>query len=269
MPLKVELQMRTPLISEPGKTLHVQNALGVGHGQVLDYEIGEPLADAGRSPPLRRRNQSATPRHPTVPTVTLRTKMFSTTPPRTALDLKRIARSRFGLSMVAILHKHIAAALRDVTADGHPTVDRPSSCSGEMMTFSVGNAAMLFVEDCTMDSPNLDRAIRFKSNAVRGGVVENIFVRNVTVGTVGDAALQIDFVYEEGANRPHQPVVRNLVIENLTVANAQRVLTCRVSPARRSAACPFATQLSEASPSPMLLKEADVKLVDCVVEPKK
>ena len=33
-----------------------------------------------------------------------------------------------------------------------------------------------------MDSPNLDRALRFKSNAIRGGVLENVFMRNVEIG---------------------------------------------------------------------------------------
>ena len=96
--------------------------------------------------------------------------------------------------------------------DGHGGVTIGSEISG--------GCRNVFVEDSTMDSPNLDRALRFKSNAVRGGVVENIFARNLTVGTVRDAALQIDFLYEEGAKGEHKPVVRNLIIENMTVANA-------------------------------------------------
>ena len=38
------------------------------------------------------------------------------------------------------------------------------------------------VENCQMDSPELDRIIRIKSNPMRGGNVENVFVRNITVG---------------------------------------------------------------------------------------
>lgn len=44
-----------------------------------------------------------------------------------------------------------------------------------------GGCGNVFVENCVMGSPDLDHAIRFKSNAVRGGLVENIFVRNVRV----------------------------------------------------------------------------------------
>ncbi|HLP77083.1 MAG TPA: glycosyl hydrolase family 28 protein, partial [Candidatus Paceibacterota bacterium] len=107
--------------------------------------------------------------------------------------------------------------------DGHGGVTIGSEISG--------GCRNVFVEDCEMDSPNLDRVLRFKSNAVRGGVVENVFMRNVKVGRVADAALQIDFVYEEGANGPHKPVVRNVVMENVTVRETPRVLNIAGIPA--------------------------------------
>jgi polygalacturonase len=144
--------------------------------------------------------------------------------------------------------------------DGHGGVTIGSEISG--------GCRNVFVEDCTMDSPNLDRAIRFKSNAVRGGVVENIFVRNVTVGTVADAALQIDFVYEEGANGPHQPVVRNLVIEDMTVANAKRVLDIRGFPGAEISGVRIHNSRFKGISKPDAVQEADVKLVECVVERK-
>jgi hypothetical protein len=145
--------------------------------------------------------------------------------------------------------------------DGHGGVTIGSEISG--------GCRNVFVEDCTMDSPNLDRAIRFKSNAVRGGVVENIFVRNVTVGTVGDAALQIDFVYEEGSNGPHKPVVRNLVIENMTVGNAKRVLDVQGFPGSEISGVRIHNSKFSGITGVDVVKEADVKLVNCVVEGKK
>jgi unsaturated rhamnogalacturonyl hydrolase len=74
-----------------------------------------------------------------------------------------------------------------------------------------------------MDSPNLDRALRFKSNAKRGGVMENVFMRNVEVGRVAEAILTIDLIYynEKG---PHKPVVRNVQIENVTSTSSPRVM---------------------------------------------
>jgi unsaturated rhamnogalacturonyl hydrolase len=100
--------------------------------------------------------------------------------------------------------------------DGHGGVVLGSEISG--------GARNIFVEDCSMDSPNLDRALRLKSNAVRGGTIENIFMRNITVGQVADAVLQIDFLYEEGTNGNFKPVARNIVMENITVSKTPRVL---------------------------------------------
>jgi unsaturated rhamnogalacturonyl hydrolase len=82
----------------------------------------------------------------------------------------------------------------------------------------------VFVENCVMDSPNLDRALRFKSNARRGGVIENIHMRNVSVGRVAEAILTIDFMYQEGADGPHLPAVRNVSLENVNGKSSPRVL---------------------------------------------
>lgn len=74
----------------------------------------------------------------------------------------------------------------------------------------------VFVEDCVMDSPNLDRALRLKNNAMRGGVIENVYMRNCQVGEVADAVLSIDFHYEEGAQGGFTPVARNIEMVNVT-----------------------------------------------------
>jgi len=79
-----------------------------------------------------------------------------------------------------------------------------------------GGARNIFAEDCNMDSPRLDRALRLKNNAVRGGVIENVYMRNVKVGQVAQSVLQIDFLYEEGAKGPHKPVARNIELRNVT-----------------------------------------------------
>jgi len=150
---------------------------------------------------------------------------------------------------------------RCVMKDGHGGVTIGSEISG--------GCRNVFVEDCTMDSPNLDRAIRFKSNAVRGGTVENIFVRNLKIGTVGDAALQIDFVYEEGAKGPHKPVVRNLVIENVTVAKAKRVLDVQGFPGSEISGVRIHNSTFQGITQEDIIKEADVQLVDSSVQRKK
>jgi unsaturated rhamnogalacturonyl hydrolase len=78
-----------------------------------------------------------------------------------------------------------------------------------------------------MDSPDLDRALRLKSNARRGGVLENVFMRKVRIGRVAEAVLTIDLLYEEGASGSWPPVVRNVNLENITSENSPRVLNIR------------------------------------------
>jgi unsaturated rhamnogalacturonyl hydrolase len=143
--------------------------------------------------------------------------------------------------------------------DGHGGVTIGSEISG--------GCRNVFVENCDMDSPNLDRVLRFKSNAVRGGVVENVFVRNVKVGRVADAVLQIDFVYEEGANGPHQPVVRNVVMENVTVRETPRVLNIVGIPAGKISDVRILNSTFKNVKKPDVVKEANgVQLINCVVD---
>jgi len=78
-----------------------------------------------------------------------------------------------------------------------------------------GSARNIFAEDCLMDSPNLERGLRIKTNSVRGGVVENIFMRNVTMRQVREAALLIDFYYQEGDSGKFDPIVRNIFMTHV------------------------------------------------------
>jgi polygalacturonase len=92
-----------------------------------------------------------------------------------------------------------------------------------------GSVRDVFVEHTEMSSPDLDRGIRFKTNAVRGGVIENVFVRDVEIGETG-AAIDIDMQYEEGAAGPFVPVVRNILVERLTVRQARYAFFIRGLP---------------------------------------
>jgi polygalacturonase len=103
--------------------------------------------------------------------------------------------------------------------DGHGGVTVGSEISGGVRN--------VFAENCRMDSPHLDSAVRIKNNAMRGGLLENIYLRNVEVGEVAMAGLSIDFLYEEGEAGKYTPVVRNVDIRNLTMNKAQYALYLR------------------------------------------
>jgi len=100
--------------------------------------------------------------------------------------------------------------------DGHGGVVIGSEISGDCRN--------VFIENCRMDSPNLDRALRFKSNARRGGVIENVFMRDVLIGRVSEAVLTIDFLYDTGATGAFRPLLRNVSLERVQSTSSPRVM---------------------------------------------
>lgn len=106
-----------------------------------------------------------------------------------------------------------------VMKDGHGGVTIGSEISGGVRN--------VFAENCHMDSPNLDRALRIKNNAMRGGLIENIFMRNVDVGQVADSVITIDFYYEEGEAGNFTPVVRNVGVSNVKSSKSKYALYLR------------------------------------------
>jgi polygalacturonase len=92
--------------------------------------------------------------------------------------------------------------------DGHGGVVIGSEISG--------GARNIFAERCRMDSPRLDRVLRFKNNAARGGLVERVAMRDVTVGEVAEAIVAADFYYEEGRKGTFTPILRDVDVRNVT-----------------------------------------------------
>ena len=78
-----------------------------------------------------------------------------------------------------------------------------------------GGVRNIFAENNVMDSPDIDRVLRIKTNAMRGGMIENVFLRNINAGQVTDAILKIDFFYEEGDSGNFVPTVRNIDVRNV------------------------------------------------------
>jgi polygalacturonase len=103
--------------------------------------------------------------------------------------------------------------------DGHGGVTIGSEASGGVRN--------VFAEDCRMDSPHLDRVLRLKTNSVRGGFIENIYMRNITAGQVAGAAIDIDLFYEEGRGGKFLPAVRNIVVQNLQCRQSRQALNLR------------------------------------------
>ena len=145
--------------------------------------------------------------------------------------------------------------------DGHGGVTVGSEISG--------SCSNVFVENCEMSSPDLTCALRLKSNAMRGGTLQNIFMRNVNVGLVKDSVLQIDFLYEEGTKGGQKPVAKNVVLENINVAQTPRVLNVKGFPGASITGVRIYHSTFKDIKKPDVVIDADVKLVDCSLEPAK
>ncbi len=99
--------------------------------------------------------------------------------------------------------------------DGHGGVVIGSEISG--------GCENVYAENCHMDSPELERVLRIKTNNCRGGLIQNINMRNVTVGECKEAVLKINLDYEpkEACYRGFEPTVRNVSMENVTCQKSE------------------------------------------------
>ena len=98
--------------------------------------------------------------------------------------------------------------------DGHGGVVIGSEVSG--------GCRNIFAEDCQMDSPNLDRAIRVKTNRSRGGLIENLYFRNIEVGTVKEAVVKVNMRYTlDDSVSIAYPQIRNIYVENVNSGKSE------------------------------------------------
>jgi len=111
-----------------------------------------------------------------------------------------------------------------IMKDGHGGVSLGSEGSGGIHN--------VIVDNCRMDSPHLQRALRLKTNSFRGGSYENVYFTNITIGQVAEAVIEVDFFYPEYAIRDgrgggFQPLVKNVVVENVTSQTSKRAVYLR------------------------------------------
>ena len=99
--------------------------------------------------------------------------------------------------------------------DGHGGVVIGSETSG-----GVEN---VYAENCVMSSKNLERAIRIKSNACRGGAMKNFYFRNLKVGEVREAVFKINMIYEKekAAHCNFPPSLSNVYVSNVVSQESQ------------------------------------------------
>jgi polygalacturonase len=96
-----------------------------------------------------------------------------------------------------------------VFKDGHGGVTMGSETAGGIRN--------VFAENCSFESPDLDMAMRFKSNPARGGYVENIYLRNCST-KISKVGIHMTLRYGSSGARDGDaiPVMRNIDIRNST-----------------------------------------------------
>lgn len=99
---------------------------------------------------------------------------------------------------------------------------------GSEMSAGVRN---VLVENCNFSGT--DRGLRFKSRVGRGGVVENIWIRNITMGIIKNQAIDFNLQYDSEPierdmeysdriqNLVHAPIFRNIYFENISCEKAK------------------------------------------------
>lgn len=110
--------------------------------------------------------------------------------------------------------------IRDcVMEDGHGAITMGSEISGGVRN--------VYAENCLINSPEMYNAVRIKTNTCRGGVVENIHVRNIKVAKCNISAFIIDLIYtpNEASTRGFYPYVRNVSVENMDVESCDIFVT--------------------------------------------
>jgi len=89
-------------------------------------------------------------------------------------------------------------------------------CIGSEMSGGVRN---VYMENCRVDSAL--STVYFKSNLDRGGTIENIRVRNVTVDRAKGAFIRFETNYKGHRGNHYPPVFRNFVLENIICNKAE------------------------------------------------
>jgi polygalacturonase len=92
--------------------------------------------------------------------------------------------------------------------DGHGGVSIGSEVSGGIKN--------IIARHCEMSSPNLQRALRIKTNSYRGGAIDKVGFSDMRIGQVAEAVIEVDFFYEEGEGGPFAPSVRNILVSDVS-----------------------------------------------------
>lgn len=86
-----------------------------------------------------------------------------------------------------------------------------------------GGIQNVFGENCRFDSPDLEMALRFKTNPARGGYIENIYIRDCVIKTaVVGIHMTLRYSSSGAMEGAAVPVIRNIDIRHCTFLSLTR-----------------------------------------------
>ncbi len=93
-----------------------------------------------------------------------------------------------------------------------------------------GDVRNIYIHDCTFTKTG--RGVRIKSRRGRGGIVENIWLENLTMNSVDDDALLLNSFYEGGLDPTSDkaPLFRNINVKNLVCTGTEEAIVIRGLP---------------------------------------
>ncbi|MFI6740091.1 glycoside hydrolase family 28 protein [Nonomuraea sp. NPDC050451] len=77
-------------------------------------------------------------------------------------------------------------------------------------TDTTGGIRNVFVRRCRWGGPGLYFGLYIKTNSVRGGFVENVFVKDIEISELTKEAVSIDLYHGDGHNGDEAPLIRNI-----------------------------------------------------------
>ncbi|MHC4213904.1 MAG: glycoside hydrolase family 28 protein, partial [Planctomycetota bacterium] len=93
-----------------------------------------------------------------------------------------------------------------------------------------GGVRNIYIHDCTFTKTG--RGVRIKSRRGRGGIVENIWLENLTMNSVGNDALLLNTFYSSGMEPTSNkaPLFRNINVKNLVCTDTEEAIIIRGLP---------------------------------------
>jgi len=90
-----------------------------------------------------------------------------------------------------------------------------------------GGVRNIYIHDCTFTKTG--RGVRIKSRRGRGGIVENVWLENLTMNSVDDDALLLNSFYEGGLDPTSNtaPLFRNINVKNLVCNGTEEAIVIR------------------------------------------